>query len=277
MALQGAQHPNWRKTRKFPANRPEVAFIDFDGTLSLVRADWMPIMREQMYQALRPLCSHDSDSELKAKIEQWIQENNGKPTWHQMERLHKEILHRNGNSPGWQLHLEYFSNLLKAKVDPIKEQLRCRQIDPETRCVPGAHELLENLQKKGLELHLVSGTALEHVLEEADLLDLSSFFGDRIHAPNPGTTDFSKASVLESIAPDPIDRCKVLAIGDGPVEISLVSQNGGLAVGVARSDNHAGIDPFIGNLLEKCGAQALIPDFTQAEQFTDWLLSCQDE
>lgn len=234
-------------------------------------------MRKQMYQALRPLGAHESNSELNEQIEEWIQENNGKPTWRQMERLHQEILRRNGNSPGWQIHLEYFSNLLMAKVDPIKQQLRSRQIDPKASCVPGAHELLEHLQKKGLELHLVSGTALEHVLEEADLLGLSSFFGDRIHAPNPDTPHFSKDSVLETLVPDPTDRSKVLAIGDGPVEISLISRNGGLAVGVARSDDHEGIDPIIGNLLEKCGAQALIPNFTQAEQFTDWIMSCQAE
>ena len=271
------EQPNWRKLRKFPNKKPELAFLDFDGTLSLIRGGWMPIMRSQMYQALRPLNSRESDWDLKRNIENWIQENNGKPTWRQMERLHQEILFRNGESKGWQVHLDHFTELLMEKVNPIKNQLRSGQRDPKTSCVPGAHELLVNLQKAGLELHLVSGTSLEHVLEESDLLGFSAYFGDRIHAPEPNTLNFSKEKVLETLVPNPIDRSKVIAIGDGPVEITLISQNGGLAIGVARSDDHDGIDPATGNLLEQCGAHALVPNFTQAEKFTDWLLSCQGE
>lgn len=271
------QHPNWRKIRRFPHERPELAFLDFDGTLSLLRAGWMPIMRRQMFNALRPLAAPESDAELKAKIEDWIQENNGKPTWRQMERLHLEIQRRNGKSQGWEVYLKDFTTSLMERVEPLKEQLRDRSLDPKAVCVPGAHALLDSLQKNELELHLVSGTALEHVREEAELLGLTPFFVDRIHAPAPDTPHFSKDHILEKLVPDPADRAKVLAIGDGPVEISLVSRNGGLAIGVARSEEHDGIDPIIGNLLDQCGAHALIPDFSQAERFTDWVLSCQDE
>lgn len=277
MSAPGGRPPNWRKLRDFPKERPRLAFLDFDGTLSLLRAGWLPIMRGQMFRALRPLGDSESDGELKAKIECWIQENNGKPTWRQMERLHLEIKRRNGASQGWESHLEEFTDLLMQRVNPLKRQLRERLLDPTAVCMPGAHTLLEQLGDNGLELHLVSGTTLEHVLEEADLLGLAPFFDNRIHAPGPENPQFSKEQVLVSLVPDPAERANVLAIGDGPVEITLVSRNGGLAIGVARSEDHDGIDPEIGTLLERCGAHGLVPDFTQAREFTEWVLSCPGE
>jgi len=269
---EGASN-RWRQIRPFPNSVPRLAFIDFDGTLSLIRAGWMPIMRAQMFKAIRPLDHVETDGELMDRIETWIQENNGKPTWRQMERLHLEVEGRNGVSHGWKEHLREFSNQLMALVNPIKDKLRAKSINPSAVCVPGAHELLKCLQLKGMELHLVSGTALEDVVEELELLGLSGFFQGRVHGPTPANPDFSKSHVLEALVPDPAERTNVLGIGDGPVEISLVAQNGGLAVGVARSECGTRLDAGVAKLLGESGAHALVHDFKDASKFIAWLWS----
>jgi len=250
-----------------------LAFIDFDGTLSLIRAGWMPIMRTQMFEAIRPLDLVETDGALMDRIETWIQENNGKPTWRQMERLHLEVERRNGISPGWREYLKEFSDELMAIVNPIKGNLRTKSINPSAVCVPGAHELLKCLQLKGMELHLVSGTAMEDVVEELELLGLSSFFEGRVHGPTPANPGFSKGQVLEALVPDPKERTSVLGIGDGPVEISLVAQNGGLAVGVARSECGTRVDAGVEKRLVECGAHAIVNDFKDASEFIAWLWS----
>ena len=262
----------WRKLRPFPNAVPRLAFLDFDGTLSLLRAGWMPIMRRQMFEALRPLGTEESDALIMVQIESWIQENNGKPTWRQMERLETEVSRRGGASIGWPKYLADFSSRLMDQVIPRKQSLRDATEIPSNHCVEGAHSLLDNLQRHGLELHLVSGTERHHVVEEAELLGLTKYFGDRIYGPTGHNDGFSKQKVLETLVPDATLRSTVLAIGDGPVEISLVSGCGGLAVGVARSENGQGMDAATAKLLDECGAHALVAGFQSAEDFTDWLL-----
>jgi phosphoglycolate phosphatase len=262
----------WRKLRPFPNATPRLAFLDFDGTLSLLRAGWMPIMRRQMFEALRPLGSDESDASIMFQIESWIQENNGKPTWRQMERLEAEVTRRGGEAIGWPKYLADFSSRLMGQVVPRKQALRDGTELPVNHCVEGAHSLLDNLQRHGLELHLVSGTERQHVVEEAELLGLAKYFGPRIHGPMSHDDGFSKQKVLETLVPDVTQRNMVLAIGDGPVEISLVSGCGGLAVGVARSENGLGMDPATAQLLDDCGAHALVANFQLAEAFTDWLV-----
>lgn len=262
----------WRRLRPFPDAKPRLAFLDFDGTLSLLRAGWMPIMRNQMFEALRPLGTQESDASIMHQIEDWIQENNGKPTWRQMERLQAEVARRGGPTIGWPHYLADFSSRLMAQVIPRKQALKDGLAMPGSHCVAGAHALLDNLQRHGMELHLVSGTERHHVVEEAQLLDLERYFGSRIHGPISHDDGFSKHKVLEALVPDPHRRNEVLAIGDGPVEISLVAQSGGLAVGVARSEHGPGIDPNTAKLLAECGAHALVADFQSAEAFTDWLI-----
>ena len=100
--------------------------------------------------------------------------------------------------------------------------------------MPGSHDLLEALRGRGLKLYLASGTHLKHVRFEADLLELSPFFGREINAPDGDDTAFSKRAVIERIlAENRIRGEELLSFGDGVVETEEVRRVGGTAVAVA--------------------------------------------
>src|SRR2546421_98340 len=47
--------------------------------------------------------------------------------------------------------------------------------------VPGSHALLEGLRRRGLTLYLASGTDLQYVRREAELLGLAAYFGAHVY------------------------------------------------------------------------------------------------
>jgi len=117
------------------------------------------------------------------------------------------------------------------------------------------------------------------VKEEADLLGLAKYFGRHIYG---GTTDLaqsSKQAVLERLSREEnVPGQRLLSFGDGPVEIALTKQSGGVAVGVASDEDHNGsgkLDPFKVQELSKAGADLLIADYRDPELLLRKLLADQ--
>src|SRR5436853_9275 len=65
--------------------------------------------------------------------------------------------------------------------------------------VPGSHALLEDLCRRGLTLFLASGTDLQFVREEAELLGLTPYFGPHVYGALDEYEKFSKKMVIEQI------------------------------------------------------------------------------
>ena len=102
---------------------------------------------------------------------------------------------------------------------------------------------MENLRNRGLKLYLASGTHLKHVRSEADLLEVSPFFGTEINAPNGDDPAFSKRGVIERIlSENGICGAELLSFGDGVVETEEVRRVGGTAVAVASDWEHGGVN-----------------------------------
>src|SRR4029077_5872260 len=80
-----------------------------------------------------------------------------------------------------------------------------------------------------------------YVKQEADLLNLTSFFGTRIYGALDDYKQFSKKRVIERILREnQIQGRHLLSFGDGYVEIENTKQVGGLAVAVASDEAHNG-------------------------------------
>src|SRR6185312_6351640 len=106
---------------------------------------------------------------------------NGKQTIYQMIQLADRIRERGGEprEPLWYKH-EYLRRL-EAHVGSRTEGLSRGEIAPDDLLVHGARPLLEHLRDRGLHLYLASGTDEYAVKREADLLDISRYFGPNIH------------------------------------------------------------------------------------------------
>jgi phosphoglycolate phosphatase-like HAD superfamily hydrolase len=252
------------------APRPDISHVlfDFDGTLSLIRQGWPEVMVPMFAEFLPPLPGETNEQRCQLCFDD-IMRLNGKQTIYQMIQLAERIKERGGTprEPLWYKH-EYLRRLderIRARIDG----LRAGTIRKDDALVYGARPLLELLQSRGLPLYLASGTDEVFVKAEAELLDLTRFFGKHIYGALDDYKQFSKKMVIERILRDnQIQGAQLLSFGDGYVEIENTKEVGGLAVAVASDEAHNGsgrFDEWKYNRLLGVGADVVIPDFRDAE------------
>ena len=108
---------------------------------------------------------------------------------------------------------------------------------------------------------------------EADLLDVSRYFGDRIFGAQDQHENFSKAMVIQDILKTHgIEGAELLGFGDGYVEIENVKAVGGTAIGVASDEvRREGVDPWKRNRLIGVGADLIIPEYREQDILISYL------
>lgn len=251
--------------------RPEIQHVvfDFDGTLSLVREGW-PVVMTALFEEVLPPKAGETIEQLRQMILDDIMRLNGKQTIYQMIQLAERIKERGGEpqEPLWYKH-EYLRRL-DQRIQHRLDGLRDGTIPPDELLVYNARQLLEFLSQRGVKLHLASGTDEQFVRREADLLDVSRYFQGRIYGAVDNYQSFSKKMVIDRIlAENHIDGRKLLAFGDGYVEIQNTKEVGGLAVAVASDEAHNGsgrVDEWKRARLAGVGADVVIPDYRQASE-----------
>jgi phosphoglycolate phosphatase-like HAD superfamily hydrolase len=257
--------------------RPEVSHVlfDFDGTLSIIRQGWPEVMVPMFVEVL-PRRPGESEADIQRLAYDDIMRLNGKQTIYQMIQLVQRIRERGGqpHEPLWYKH-EYLRRLDLRIGDRI-EGLRSGRIPADELLVYGARALLERLAAMGLALYLASGTDEPFVKSEAELLDVARYFGRHIYGARDDYKSFSKKMVIDRIlAENAIPGQRLLAFGDGYVEIENVQGVGGLAVAVASDEAHNGsgrFDPWKRQRLLGVGAEVVIPDYRDAAALVDYIL-----
>ncbi len=258
--------------------RPEITHVlfDFDGTLSLIRQGWPEVMVPMFVEAL-PRLPGESEDDVRRLVYDDIMRLNGKQTIYQMMQLADRIRERNGEprDPLWYKH-EYLRRL-EGRVGDRAAGLQDGSITPDEWLVHGSRPLLEYLTRRGLQLYLASGTDEYAVKREAELLDITKYFGANIYGAQDDYKNFSKKMIIDRILNDHgITGNQLLAFGDGYVEIENTKQVGGFAVAVASDEANNGsgkVDPWKRTRLLGVGADAVIPDFRDAVAFVEHLLS----
>ncbi|MBM3860261.1 MAG: HAD family hydrolase [Verrucomicrobia bacterium] len=251
------------------APRPEISHVlfDFDGTLSLIREGWPDVMAPMFAEMLPSLPGETDADRLRLALDD-IMRLNGKQTIYQMIQLAERIRERGGEprEPLWYKH-EYLRRL-NERIQSRIEKLRNGEIKPDDLLVHAARPLLEEIQRRGLPLYLASGTDEQFVKQEADLLDVTRYFGTRIYGALDDYKKFSKKMVIERILRENnIYGEQLLSFGDGYVEIENTKEVGGLAVAVASDEAHNGsgqFDEWKRQRLLGVGADIVIPDFRDA-------------
>ena len=111
---------------------------------------------------------------------------------------------------------------------------------------------------------------------EADLLDVSRYFQGRIYGAQDDYKQFSKKMIIERILREnQIPGQKLLAFGDGYVEIQNTKEVGGVAVAVASDEANNGsgnFDEWKRQRLLGVGADVCIPDYRDLDALFALLL-----
>jgi phosphoglycolate phosphatase-like HAD superfamily hydrolase len=194
-----------------------------------------------------------------------------------MRRLAEEVAARGGVPGDPEAYLAEFLRRLFAVADRRKGELASGTVPPQAWAVPGTHDLLDNLRRRGVALYLASGTDLKYVRQEAELLKLTGYFDEHVYAPMDDTPDFSKRDVLAMILRDlGIRGDELIGFGDGASETAEVKRVGGVAVGVASQEvGVPGINRMKRDILVGLGADVVIPDYSGQERLVAWLFGEQ--
>ncbi|HZO83997.1 MAG TPA: HAD family hydrolase [Verrucomicrobiae bacterium] len=250
--------------------RPGITHVlfDFDGTLSLIRQGWPEVM-VPMFAEMLPSLPGENEEAKRALVYDDIMRLNGKQTIYQMIQLAERIRERRGEpqEPLW--YKKEYLRRLDERIEARREGLRTGRIKPDDLLVFGTRKLLEYLQAQNLKLYLASGTDEPFVKQEAELLNITNYFGPRIYGALDDYKNFSKKMVIERILHEnQIAGTQLLALGDGYVEIENTKEVGGLAVAVASDEANNGsgrMDEWKRRRLLGVGADVVIPDFRDGE------------
>ncbi len=260
-----------------PRGRFRSVLFDFDGTLSLIREGWPQVMIPMMVDVLRATGTAESDVELTAAVEAFVMRLNGRQTIYQMIQLADEV-RRRGGRPREPLEYKHrYHDLLMQRIQSRLAALESRTATASDWTVPGSHALLENLQRRGLTLYLASGTDLKYVHREAELLELTPYFGKHIYGAVDDYKSFSKKMIIERILHENDLRGEeLLGFGDGFVEIEEVKRVGGVAVAVASDEvRRRGINAWKRERLVQAGADIVIPEYRSHEHLLGFLFGEQ--
>ena len=256
------------------ARRARIAFFDFDGTVSLIRAGWMEIMMRPMLAELKALNTGESDAELRSVLEDFIWRFTGQDTIWQTRSFATAVRERGGPELNAAAHKERFLAALGEVTRARMEEVRSGAASPDKYMVPGTRAFLEALRERDVSLILASGTDDPELQYEARLLDIDRYFDGGVYGAQPDP-DFSKEGLIRGV----IERGhavgeELIGFGDGNAEISLTLAAGGLAVGLATDEPDClKINQWKCARLRQAGAQLIIPNYLECDELLKAILA----
>ena len=182
---------------QLPRGRFRSVLVDFDGTLSLIREGWPQVMIPMMVGILKETGTNEDEAALTRHVEEFVMRLNGRQTIYQMIQLAEEVKQRGGVPFEPLAYKHRYHDLLLERIQGRLDALQSGQAAPRDWTVPGSHEILDALQRRGLRLYLASGTDIGFVRREVELLGLTSYFGEHIYGALDDYKNFSKKMIIE--------------------------------------------------------------------------------
>ncbi len=250
--------------------------FDFDGTISLIRDGWQNVMIPMMVEFLQTETeTTETREELESIVVEFVDRLTGKQTIYQMIQLSEEIEKRGGKPKDPIAYKDAYNQHLLPIVEQRIADLAAGTLSAETLRVPMALEFLQSLHELGVKCYLASGTDVEFVKNEAELLGVAAYFNGGIFGALREYKKFSKAMVIQKILTDfKLSGSELLIVGDGYVEIENAKAVGAIAVGVASvEDNIYNMNADKRERLIRAGADIIIPDFREGGQLLKYLFN----
>ena len=250
------------------------ALFDFDGTISLVRSGWQAEMIPMMVELLMLTPDHESETDLKNRVEGFIDLLTGKQTIFQMIWLAEEVNKRGGTPLDPTEYKRIFQDRLDRRINERLTDLRAGKLKLDDLMVPGARFILQLLSDRGVICYLASGTDYHRVKDDVVLLEIEKYFCE-IHGAREGYWNFSKGQVIDHILEEnSLDGSNMIAFGDGYADIQESKQRKALAVGLATDEvNMRGANEWKRRQLIDAGADLIVPEFRQADHLVAYLFA----
>lgn len=252
------------------------ALFDFDGTISLIRDGWQNVMVSMMVEILMDTGTDESEKEIEELVIDFVDRLTGKQTIYQMIQLAEEVKKR-GVEP---LEPIEYKDIYYQRLNPIVEEriakLESGELSGEELTVKGSIDFLENLDKRGIALYLASGTDVEYVIHEAEVLGVASYFEKGgIFGALRDYKSYSKEMVIKQILKDyNLSGSELMITGDGVVEIGNAKDADAIALGVASIENNIyNMNANKRQRLISAGADLVITDFTEQDKLIEYLFA----
>ena len=248
------------------------AVFDFDGTLSLIREGWQAVMTSSMLVELLKTPQHEPEPELGRFLSDLVTQTTGQTSSYQMACLAEEIRKRGGQPEDPLTYKQRYIARLGERINQRVADLRAGRVRLDDMMVPGSRDMLEAMRARNVECYLISGTYEPYLLEEAAVLQVTSYFAG-IYGAHDDPTRFSKRQFMENlVAKRRLQGDEWISIGDGIAEIKEAKRIGGVAVGVASNEaERSGLNEHKRNLLLKAGADIIVPDFKEYQELVTYL------
>lgn len=248
-----------------------LAIFDFDGTVSLLRTGWQEIMIGMMADFI-PRLEGQVDGEAARISKELVHRTNGQPTLFQMQALASIVRERGGNALEPSSYKQLFLERLGDRVRPRLGAINAHAADPETWRMPGVKDILVEINSRGIQCHLASGTDASAVRTEIAALGLASYF-ETINGATSDADGSSKSALFARLVRQfDIKPKEMVTFGDGAEEIRLGKELEGITIGIARDDmNPDSIDPDQRTRLITAGADVIINDFGENGRLIDYL------
>ena len=249
------------------------AVLDFDGTLSLIRDGWQNVMVPMMVEILAQTPTIETEQQLEAIVVEFVDRLTGKQTIYQMMQLVKEVERRKAKAESPLDYKGLYNRCLLPIVNQRISGLVNGSIESDSLRVPFSIELLQKLQECSIHLYLASGTDIEFVKKEAELLGVAGYFDGGIFGALREYAKFSKAMVIQKILSDfNISGDQLLIIGDGYVEIENAKSVSAIAIGVASQENNRyQMNANKRERLIRAGADIIINDYAEIDKLLTYL------
>jgi len=240
--------------------------LDFDGTISVLRQGWEPVMQAVMLEAIYP--GPNPPAALVEEVREFIDRSTGKLTILQMQWLAEKV-----RAYGMQTsplsaaeYKRWYLRELMRSVSLRLADLEQGRIPAENFLILGAREFISGLATKGVHLYIASGSDHADVLHEASALGIAAYFGDNIYGALDASEANGKERVIQRILDDHhLQGKELLVVGDGPVEILEGVQRGALTLGVASDEvRRSGWNLHKIDRLTREGADFIVADFEHA-------------
>jgi phosphoglycolate phosphatase-like HAD superfamily hydrolase len=249
--------------------------FDFDGTLSVLRQGWEPVMEAVMLEAV---CAGKTPSqELIAEVHDYIDLSTGKLTILQMQWLTEKVrsFGEEKNPLSAAAYKRRYLKELMVSVSVRLEALENGTASAEDYLIQGSHEFIRGLAEKGITLYIASGSDHADVMREANALGISNYFQGGIYGALDASESNGKERVIQRILDDHhLAGINLLVVGDGPVEIIEGRQRGAVTLGVASDEVvRNGWNEHKMERLTRAGADLLVADFVHSSELIKALVS----
>jgi phosphoglycolate phosphatase-like HAD superfamily hydrolase len=248
--------------------------FDFDGTLSVLRQGWEPVMEAVMLDALCP--GKTPPQELIASVRDYIDASTGQLTILQMQWLAEKVRSRNLHSQPLSAgaYKKIYLQALMVSVSKRLEALENGEASPADFLIHGSLEFVRELAEKGVTLYVASGSDHLDVVREANALGMAGFFQGGIYGALDESESNGKERVIQRILEDHhLMGNELLVVGDGPVEIIEGRQRGAITLGIASDEVvHSGWNEHKIERLTRARADLLVADFTHSSELVNRLV-----